>query len=163
MKTNFNQKYKCIAIGGTFDNLHKGHKTLIIKAFELSERVLIGLTDDVFYKNKKYFEKMESYKVRRQKLKNFIESKGYHNNFKIIKIVDKYGPTIIDKNIDAIIVSKETSETAQEINKIRQKNRLPPLEIYVIDLIMAYDGNPISSTRIRKGEINSDGELNLNK
>ena len=52
---------------------------------------------------------------------------------------------------DAIVVSKETEPGAHEINKIRKKNKIPYLDIIVIDMVSADDGVPISSTRIRKG------------
>jgi pantetheine-phosphate adenylyltransferase len=34
-----------------------------------------------------------------------------------------------------------------------------PLDIVVVSFVLAYDGTPISSTRIRKGEINKNGEV----
>ena len=36
---------------------------------------------------------------------------------------------------------------------------MKPLDIIVVNFVMAYDGNPISSTRIRSGEINNNGNL----
>jgi len=34
--------YKLVAMGGTFDSFHKGHKILIKKAFEVADKVIIG-------------------------------------------------------------------------------------------------------------------------
>ena len=42
------KKYARIAVGGTFDILHKGHEKLINSTFELSDEVFIGLTSDGF-------------------------------------------------------------------------------------------------------------------
>jgi pantetheine-phosphate adenylyltransferase len=36
---------------------------------------------------------------------------------------------------------------------------MDPLDIVVVSFVLAYDGIPISSTRIRKGEINKNGEI----
>jgi pantetheine-phosphate adenylyltransferase len=44
-------KFKVAAVGGTFDELHKGHRALLMKAFEVGEKVLIGLCLDEFVKS----------------------------------------------------------------------------------------------------------------
>lgn len=36
-------RFKVVGVGGTFDEFHKGHRALLKKAFEVSERVIIGL------------------------------------------------------------------------------------------------------------------------
>lgn len=45
--------YKVVAIGGTFDRLHKGHIHFITRAFDIGEKVLIGLTSDEYVNNVK--------------------------------------------------------------------------------------------------------------
>ena len=40
------QRFRMVAVGGTFDEFHRGHRTLLMKAFEVSERVMIGLSTD---------------------------------------------------------------------------------------------------------------------
>ena len=42
------KKYKKIAVGGTFDKFHDGHKKLLATAFELGEEVEIGVTSNAF-------------------------------------------------------------------------------------------------------------------
>ncbi|RLI21218.1 phosphopantetheine adenylyltransferase, partial [Candidatus Bathyarchaeota archaeon] len=34
------RKFKAVAVGGTFDEFHRGHRALLSKAFEVGERVL---------------------------------------------------------------------------------------------------------------------------
>ncbi len=41
-------KFSLIAMGGTFDIIHKGHLILFANAFEISDKVIIGLTSDEF-------------------------------------------------------------------------------------------------------------------
>ena len=39
-------EFTLVAMGGTFDIIHKGHLTLLSKAFSISSKVIIGLTSD---------------------------------------------------------------------------------------------------------------------
>jgi len=72
---------------------------------------------------------------------------------------DPYGTTIYDGDFEAIVVSEETEPTAVKINEIRISKGMKPLDIVVVSFVLAYDGNPISSTRIRSGEINQNGNF----
>jgi pantetheine-phosphate adenylyltransferase len=57
------------------------------------------------------------------------------------------------------VVSDETRPGALEINETRKKNGLKTLEIISIPLVLADDQKPISSTRIKKGEIDKEGRI----
>jgi pantetheine-phosphate adenylyltransferase len=50
-------------------------------------------------------------------------------------------------------------KTAREINEKRATKGLNPIMIDPIDLILAEDKRPISSTRIRRGRIDREGKL----
>jgi pantetheine-phosphate adenylyltransferase len=163
MKPNSLKKHRCVVVGGTFDNLHKGHKVLLDKAFKLGDKVLIGLTDELFLRDKIFFDKIQSYEERRRNLISYIKTINQNINFEIIRLQDKYGPSIINPEIDAIVVSDETLLTAKEINKIRVENNLPELKIYIIEPVYAENGQLISSSRIRAGEINKNGQELLNE
>ncbi|UCD92876.1 MAG: DUF84 family protein, partial [Methanobacteriota archaeon] len=60
---------------------------------------------------------------------------------------------------DAIIASEETKKTAEEINRMRMDNGLKPLDIHLTSMVLADDSCPISSSRIRSGEIDEEGKL----
>jgi len=146
-----------VCIGGTFDNLHKGHKALIKKAFEIAGEkgiIFIGVTTDDFAKYKK---KVKPLNQRLKKLEKYLKKECYHN-YIIKPISDKFGPTI-DSNFAAIVVSSETIKTAKEINKKREKIGKKPLEIVEIKSVLAEDGIRISSTRIRNNEIDENGKI----
>ena len=72
---------------------------------------------------------------------------------------DPFGLTISGKELDALIVSKETQRTAEKINEKRQISKLPPLEIIAVKMVPAENNVPISTTRIRTGEIDRNGHL----
>ena len=58
-----------------------------------------------------------------------------------------------------IVVSEETFDVAVEINRIRKERGMTEMEIVKIPMIKAEDGRPISSSRIKKGEIDEEGRL----
>ena len=147
------KKYKKVAVGGTFDKFHDGHKKLLSTAFDIGDEIEIGVTSDAFGGLK---GDIDSCKVRMQNLKSFISDKS---NFIVIPLEDPYGTTIYDADFEAIVVSEETEPTAVEINNIRISKGMKPLDIVVVSFVLAYDGIPISSTRIRRGEINQKGNF----
>jgi pantetheine-phosphate adenylyltransferase len=146
-----------VCIGGTFEFLHKGHKKLIDKAFEIAGKngfVFVGLTTNKTTKRKK-IRKIEE---RQKKLQEYLLEKGLLDQALIKPISDKYGPSI-EGDFDAIVVSPETFETANKINIKRVENGKKPLKIIKIHFVFAEDGKPISSTRILRGEIDKDGHI----
>ncbi|AMD17897.1 phosphopantetheine adenylyltransferase [Methanobrevibacter sp. YE315] len=147
------KKYNKVAVGGTFDKFHDGHKKLLSTAFELGNKIEIGVTSDEFGGLK---GDIDSCKERMSNLKAFFSDKS---NFEVIPLNDPYGTTIFDSDFEAIVVSEETEPTAVEINEIRISKGMKPLDIVVVSFVLAYDGNPISSTRIRRGEINQSGNI----
>lgn len=94
-----------VAVGGTFDHLHIGHKLLLTMfAFVLSQdrsesrsRMLtVGITGDALLVNKKYAEHLESWKRRQESTHDFLSSLiwfGPENDTRIrIEEVNESGP-----------------------------------------------------------------------
>ncbi|HKG31098.1 MAG TPA: pantetheine-phosphate adenylyltransferase [Nitrososphaeraceae archaeon] len=154
------EKYDVVATGGTFDVIHIGHLALLSKAFEIGKKVIIGVSSDAFASVKKGNNKLNhNYEQRVGNLKEKIEEKFGNVTYEISKLDDLYGPTVIYGHVEAIVSSTETAVNGHLINEIRSKNGLKPLNIISVNMIQAEDGNPISSTRIRNGEIDSTGKL----
>ena len=146
-----NKRYSKVAVGGTFDKFHDGHKKLLSTAFELGNRIEIGVTSDAFGGLK---GEIDSCEERMNNLKLFFKDKS---NFRVVSLDDPFGTTIYEADFDAIVVSEETEPTAMKINEIRLSKGMNPLDIIVVSFVLAEDGNPISSTRIRRGEIDKNG------
>jgi len=153
------KKFEIVAVGGTFDEFHKGHRALLKKAFEVGNRVLIGLCSDHFVKKLSKPHNIVPYEKRLEELKRFLRKRGVLERAEIFPLDDPYGVTVSRNRIDAIVVSKETEPRAHEINEKRKSKGMPPLKIAVIDMILAEDYFPISSTRIWLGEIDREGHL----
>ncbi len=145
-----------VAVGGTFDPLHDGHKALLAKACELSHggELLVGLTSNEMANDKSH--SVANYRSRYNEIIRFIRSQGIKPV--IVRLDDPYGPTI-HEDFDYIVVSPETHPVALKINNIRKQKGLRKLKIELVDYVLAEDGLPISSTRIKKGEIDERGRL----
>ena len=151
-------KFEKVADGGTFDYLHDGHIAILAKAFELGDRVLVGIASDEMelVKDSAGVQPLE---VRRQALSELLRSRGWSERAEIYIISDPFGPAVDDPKLGAIVVSPETLQRAGELNKLRASKGLAPLEIIEIPFVLAEDGSPISSIRIRYGEIDVHGKL----
>lgn len=145
-----------VAVGGTFDPLHDGHKALLRKAVELSRggELLVGITSDGLAGKKCH--DVAAYSFRYEAVSRFIMSQDI--NPVIVRLDDPYGPTVND-DFDYLVVSPETRPVALEINRVRKEKGLEEIEVVLVDYVIADDGLPISSTRIMNGEIDVHGKV----
>lgn len=137
---------KKVVVGGTFDILHEGHKAFLRKAFTLGE-VTIGLTSNIWAENVKK-RKIKNFKPRKKELEDFA-IKEFKVKPKIVKIEDKFGPTL-KEDFDYIVVSPETYPGAVLINLKRKNIKKKPIKIVKIEFVLDEDGKPISATKILK-------------
>ncbi|EFR05392.1 pantetheine-phosphate adenylyltransferase [Nannizzia gypsea CBS 118893] len=198
-----------VAVGGTFDHLHAGHKLLLTATVlaldtcspsvarsaqrdgQEKRAVTIGITGDELLVNKKYAEFLESWEDRWQGVWRFLQSiiefspsstvdvrrenePGPNGRrvivslssdleFRFVQIADPFGPTITDRDITALVVSKETRSGGKAVNDERLKKGWSALEVYEVDVLDTADGVPasqdgfetkISSTDIRRRRMN---------
>jgi cytidyltransferase-like protein len=153
------QKYDLVAMGGTFDVLHRGHRKLLRQAFAVGRNVMIGITTDEFARKLHKPHKFDPYPKRKKDLERLLARWDVLSRTEIVPLYDRFGPTVNDSHIDALVVSRRTMKTAYEINALRKKKGLKPIAVDPIDLILAQDKRPISSTRIRRGRIDREGRL----
>ncbi|MBS7638685.1 pantetheine-phosphate adenylyltransferase [Candidatus Bathyarchaeota archaeon] len=152
-------RLKLVSVGGTFDALHIGHHALLLEAFNVADRVIIGLTSDEFARAMHKDHHVDCYEKRLRELKQFLSENGLLERAEIIPLDDPYGPTIDSEEMEGIVVSEETEWRAEEINQLRTKRGLKPLLIFCIKMVLAEDGKPVSSTRIRRQEVDRFGRL----
>ena len=151
-------KYGTVALGGTFDIIHKGHVALLTESFSISSHAIIGLTSDelAFKKNKKI---INNYSKRFESLTNLINEKFPNSSYKISKLENDFGPAAIEGKVDALVLSEETSSKGRILNDLRKKQNLSHVEVVIIPMVLAQDGTRISTTRIKNSEIDSEGNL----
>lgn len=147
-----------VCVGGTFDGLHRGHEALLERAFTEGNRVLIGVTSDEYVKAHKRGA-IRAYDVRKNELIGWLTRHGYVHRATIVPIDDPFEPAASDPSLDALIVSDESIGNGEELNRRRVARGLTPLVLLVVPLVPAEDLVPISSTRMRAGEIDRTGRL----
>ncbi|KDB26070.1 hypothetical protein H109_02077 [Trichophyton interdigitale MR816] len=200
--------HSSVAVGGTFDHLHAGHKLLLTATVlaldtcpSLSQParrdgqekrvVTVGITGDELLVNKKYAEFLESWEDRWQGVWRFLQSITDFSpsstvdvrrenepcpngrraivslspglEFRFVQIADPFGPTITDRDITALVVSKETRSGGQAVNDERLKKGWSALEVFEVDVLDTADAvsasedsfeSKISSTEIRRRRMN---------
>ncbi|MFB6156633.1 MAG: phosphopantetheine adenylyltransferase [Haloferacaceae archaeon] len=149
-----------VALGGTFDPVHDGHRALFERAFELGDATVGLTTDDLAPRTRSVDRYVRPYRDRERDLRAELEpfAERYGRSFEIRPLSEPTG-IAVEPPFDAIVVSPETERGAEEINRVREERGLDPLRVEVVDHVPAADGEPISSTRIVRGEIDEHGNL----
>lgn len=151
-------QFSLVAMGGTFDIIHKGHITLLAKAFSISSNVIIGLTSDELAE-KRGKKTLNNYEKRFETLTNAINTNFPNHLFQISKLDNDFGPAVLEENVQALIVSDETGNQGEILNQLRKAKNMSPVKIVMVPMVLAHDGNRISTTRIKNSEIDIDGNV----
>ncbi len=151
-------EFSLIATGGTFDIIHRGHLTLLSDAFAISDNVIIGLTSDELAAKKGKLL-INKYENRLKNLTAVISKEFPNSSFKISKLDNDFGPAVLEKGVEALVVSDEKSNQGNILNQLRAEKNLTPVKIIIVPMFLAKDGTRISTTRIKNSEIDTEGNL----
>ena len=149
-----------VALGGTFDPIHDGHRALFERAFELGD-VTVGLTsDDLAPELRDEDRYVRSFEDRRADLDDELGAFAgeYDRSYEIRELTEPTG-IATEPQFDVLIVSPETETGGKRINEIRTDRGHDPLDIEVVPHVYADDEEVISSTRIVRGEIDEHGNV----
>ena len=152
------RRYRLVAMGGTFDILHRGHVSLLSRAFAVSDEVIIGLVSDEFAARRGK-RTANAYPKRLAALRDAIRLRFPGRAYRAVRLDDEFGPAVLEVEVGALVVSQETCGRGEILNRMRRELGIPEADIVVVPMEMASDGRRISSTRIRNREIAPDGGL----
>ncbi|KAH6574129.1 hypothetical protein BASA62_002613 [Batrachochytrium salamandrivorans] len=149
-----------VAVGGTFDHLHAGHRILLTcTAWLTRSRIVCGVMDpdSARLEKKTGYQVMESTQTRIDNVKNFLHLIRRDVVSDVVAIQDDYGPTRSDVLLEAIVGSGETLRGCNMVNQVRSEGNLNALQIFIIDVISPTAGiitmqdfqSKISSTYLR--------------
>ena len=146
---------RCL-VGGTFDRFHAGHKALLLAGLAAGEFVEVWITNDIMSSHKSPF--LQSFEQRRSSILDWADERITTH-----ELSNHIGPAAHRTDCDGIICTPETLITCEKINDMRLKSGLTPLQIIEAPHILDQTGKIISSSRIRAGAIDSNGNLWLDK
>ncbi|EIE22114.1 Nucleotidylyl transferase [Coccomyxa subellipsoidea C-169] len=148
--------FESVAVGGTFDRLHVGHRLLLAAAaLVCTQHVYVGVTGDKLLEKKKHHELLEPYEQRTAAAVSYLKSVRPGLTVQTGALLDPKEPTAAAtvEGMQALVVSKETLSGGEAINRYRLEHGFKPLELIVVDLVAdsaAVDGGKVSSTALRE-------------
>ena len=120
-----------VAVGGTFDHLHVGHKLLLTATVFIAQpdagdrEITVGITGDELLVKKKHASVLESWDIRQQKSADFVESiLVFHPDvpsIRSIEHIDQPGP-----NGKVVKVTYDTGVRKVTINYVRISDPFGP-------------------------------------
>uniref|UniRef100_A0AC34QRC9 Cytidyltransferase-like domain-containing protein n=1 Tax=Panagrolaimus sp. JU765 TaxID=591449 RepID=A0AC34QRC9_9BILA len=131
--------FKHVALGGTFDRLHNGHKVLLSTAAILSDKVTCGVTSGDMNKKKVLYELMEPLKTRMAVVEEFLKDISDGLIVDVQEITDPFGPAIVLEDLDCLVVSEETVKGGDACNVKRKERGLNEMHIHKIPLVEGLD------------------------
>lgn len=145
------------AMGGTFDTIHRGHRALLMAALSY-DHAIIGLSTDGFAARRGKAP-AHSYAERRDGLVRHIEKCRTACSYEVCPLDDTFGPAVLRENVDILVVSEETRGAGHTLNAMRAGRGLGPVRVVVIPMVCGRDGARISTTGIRRGLMDAEGNM----
>ncbi|MFB6115161.1 MAG: pantetheine-phosphate adenylyltransferase [Candidatus Nanohalobium sp.] len=143
-----------LIVGGSWDHFHSGHRYILEAAAERGKKIDVGISSDEMLREKLGHKPTHSFEQRKGNVEDFLESLGVED-FRTIELNGIYGNAVEEG--DVLIVTPETEKNGRKINAKREELGKDKLELEVIKKLEAFDGEVISSTRIRNNEIDENG------
>lgn len=135
-------RHRTIALGGTFDHLHVGHKILLsIAALIATKRVIVGVTGGSMLAKKSNPELLETTTERLAAVDHFVST--FRDTLSgpleqsIVELQDVCGPAGTEEDLQAMLLTDETISGGDMIAKTRQDRGLSALKRYVIGVVGA--------------------------
>ena len=148
--------FQSVAVGGTFDSMHYGHRKLLTLAVSsvapITGKLLIGVTQDRMLQHKQFSDLIPTLDQRIQGVRDFVHrlAPGMKNRLRIVAIEDSYGPPGSGDggDFEALVLSHETLDTGHKLNEHRvQALGAKPLVLLCTRRTEPYG---MSSTALRK-------------
>jgi len=150
-----------VAVGGTFDGMHYGHRKLLTLAVSSllpppsPSQLVVGVTSDEMLQQKTLSNLIPPLAERIQQVQEFLNAlaPGIKNQINITPIEDQWGPPGSDENFDALVLSDEVMDTGLKLNALRKEKGFKELTLLCT---RRTEPNAMSSTALRQRRNQSD-------
>lgn len=146
-----------VAVAGTFNILHEGHKALLDRAMWLADELYIGITSDEMASEGR--DVIVPFYLRRRAIEDYVVSRGEIAT--IFEIDDIYGPAEIMDDIDVLVVSEETKENGKLVSRMREKRGGKPMRIDVVSIFPDDEGGKLNARDVIDGKVSRDGRTDV--
>ncbi|KAI1715508.1 dephospho-CoA kinase domain-containing protein [Ditylenchus destructor] len=146
-ETNACQKFDSVVLAGTFDRIHNGHKLLLTEAVLLTNKlVTCGVNSEQMdiIKQKTLSELIAPVSERCATVVELIEDITDGIECRAVPMQDTFGPALYDPDAQCLVLTEETPQGSDEINKKRQQKGFPKLDVHVVPTLDAND-DPVSN------------------
>lgn len=114
--------YNDVVLGGTFDNIHNGHRLLLTQSALLARRrIVVGMSSGPLLSSKVLPELIKPIDVRISDVQSYLTDIKPWIKHEVVPITDIYGPTVWDEDLECVVVSPETVRGGQRINEERER------------------------------------------
>uniref|UniRef100_A0A7S2K9D5 Cytidyltransferase-like domain-containing protein n=2 Tax=Leptocylindrus danicus TaxID=163516 RepID=A0A7S2K9D5_9STRA len=152
--------YDSVAVGGTFDGIHYGHRKLLMFAISSvtpngKGRLMIGVTSDEMLQKKTLAKYIEPASQRVQEVLDFVSNlaPGIKNRIQIKIVLDAFGPPATEDHFTALVLSHETLDNGLALNEIRKQKGMEELALLCT---RRTEANAMSSTTLRRMRAEQD-------
>lgn len=129
-----------VAVGGTFDRLHAGHRLLLAaSALAAERRLFVGVTGEQLLASKRHAELLQPFPERAAAAVAYVRKVRPSKSFSVDvgALLDPKEPTgaETEEGMRALVVSRETVAGGEAINAGRKGRGFGPLALLVVGLV----------------------------
>lgn len=143
------QEHDDVALGGTFDRLHAGHRLLLAAgALTCRARLHVGVTSEALLAKKSLASLLEPFERRAQNVIDFVQVLKPALDVHISALIGPNVPPKAATNeaISGLVVSLETLAGAQRVIEMRTRAGISsPLELVVVGLVTALEDKTLGA------------------
>src|SRR5207245_8866150 len=99
----------------------------------IGDKVTIGVTSDDLIQRLPKDHPVRPYAERVDGLRSFLGERNWSDRANIARLKDKWCPTVLERDIEAIVVTQDIRASENDIHKLRKEKGLPRMHIEIVD------------------------------